>query len=264
MEPELLSLITPHTGTVREITPVNAGYRGGVKATVRGARGMFFVKAWSDEPGARDPREVALNPYIKRIGPELVAYERRTGWMALVYEHVDGSHSNLSPGSPDVQPAVSVVASLGGITVPDHQDWPHRTWKDLATLDEAALLDGNALLHSDINPDNILVGDGEARIVDWGSPTLGAPVVNLAELVTQLIAAGHDPAAAEEAVSGCSVWGEADTETLDTVAAVLLRMHRKWELERPRWTERFPPGTWLRSISPAVGRWAAYRGVGAE
>jgi hypothetical protein len=36
---------------------------------------------------------------------------------------------------------------------------------------------------------------------------------------------------------------------------------RKWERDRPGWRERFPEGSWLRDISPAVEAWAHYRAV---
>lgn len=100
-------------------------------------------------------------------------------------------------------------------------------------------------------------------IVDWTSPTRGAAVVNLAELVTQMIAAGHTPEAAERLVSGCVAWATADSATLDTLAEVHLRMHRRWEANRPGWQMKFPEGTWLHAISPAVAAWAKHRGIDA-
>jgi hypothetical protein len=181
--------------------------------------------------------------------------------MVLVYEYIEGSHARLGPGSADIAQTVTLVDELSRIDLPSSGQWRHRSWKGVATADEVALLDGSCLLHSDINPTNVLLTDDRAWLVDWSSPTVGAPVVNLGELVTQLIAAGNDPEQAERAIAGCAAWARTDRETVDTLATVLLRMHRKWERERPGWRERFPVDSWLSRISPAVEDWAEYRGV---
>jgi hypothetical protein len=261
MDDEVAALVARHTGVIYTTAPVGAGYRADLTAQVRAERGRFFVKAFrEDNPDAADPREVPLNPFLRGIGPTLVGYERTTEWMVLVYEHVEGRTSDLSPGSPDVARVVDVVARIGSVVLPDDGPWRHRTWKNVASAQEVALLAGPVLLHSDINPDNVLIGS-RVWVVDWSTPTRGAAVVNLGELVTQLIAAGHAPRDAEQAVVGCEAWAGAAPEVLDTLARVLSRMHRRWERQRPGWQERFPAGSWLRAITPAVHAWAAYRGV---
>ncbi len=261
MDDEVAALVAKHTGAVREASPVGAGYRADLTVDVRAEGGRFFVKAFrEDNPDAADPREVSLNPFLRGIGPVLVGYERTSAWMVLVYEHVQGRAADLSPGSPDVPRVVEAVAGIGSIALPEEGPWPHRAWTNVASAEEVALLDGSCLLHSDINPDNVLIGS-RAWVVDWSAPTRGGAAVNLGELVTQLIAAGHAPGDAEQAVLGCEAWSAAEPGVLDTLARVLARMHRRWEQERPGWQERFPRGTWLRGITPAVYAWAAHRGV---
>ncbi|HTJ68601.1 MAG TPA: hypothetical protein VL551_13785 [Actinospica sp.] len=262
MSEQVLKLIAPYTGAVRSVVPIQAGYRADVTLSVRAAEGRFFVKSFEEtNPDAADPREVAISGYLRGVSPALVGYVRTDSLMVLVYEHVEGRHANLSPGSADIAHTATLVDEVGRIELPSSDQWRHRSWKGIATADEVALLDGTCLLHSDINPTNVLVKDGRAWLVDWSSPTVGAAVINLGELVTQLIAAGNDPEQAERVVEGCEAWRRADRETVDTLATVLLRMHRKWERDRPGWRERFPVGSWLWCISPAVEDWAEYRGV---
>ena len=260
MNPEIQELIAPYTGTVRRVAEIDAGYRADVTASVEADRGRFFVKAFKEAGTAvPEPREVALNPYVRGIGPPLVRLARSGSWTALIYVFIEGRHADLGPGSPDISHVVSLIDRVGRVHPPDDGTWRHRTWRDVASADEVRLLDGNALLHSDINPENILVDGTRAWLVDWSSPFLGAAVVNLGELVTQLIAAGHSPAAAEHTVSGCEVWANAEPGVIDALARVLARMHRGWERDRPGWRARFPEGSWHRAITPAVDAWASYR-----
>lgn len=260
MNPEIQELIARYTGTIRQVAVIDAGYRADVTASVEAERGRFFVKAFKEAGTVPEPREVALNPYVAGIGPALVGHARSESWTALVYEHIEGRHADLSPRSPDVARVVSLIDRVGRVQLPEGGPWRHRAWRDVATADEVRLLDGDALLHSDINPENFLVdGEDRAWLVDWASPTLGAAVVNLGELVTQLIAAGHSPAEAEHAVSECEAWANAEPGVIDTLARVLARMHRGWERDRPGWRARFPEGSWHRAITPAVDAWASYR-----
>lgn len=264
MTEEVLTLIAPYTGEVHGVAPIDAGYRADVTLSVTAAEGRFFVKAFKEtNPNAADPREVAVSGHLRAVSPRLVGYVRTDSLMVLVYEYIDGRHADLSPGSADVAQTVALIDDLSRIEVPETAGLPHRSWKNVATADEVALLDGSALLHSDINPTNVLMQRDRALLVDWSSPTLGSQVVNLGELVSQLVAAGHEPADAERAVARCRAWAQADPQTVDVLAAVLLRMHRKWERDRPGWRNRFPEGSWLREISPAVEAWAEHRGVSA-
>jgi hypothetical protein len=52
--------------------------------------------------------------------------------------------------------------------------WIEQPWTGLADDTDLALLAGDHLLHTDLNPDNILISDGRAWLVDWAWTTLGA------------------------------------------------------------------------------------------
>ncbi len=62
---------------------------------------------------------------------------------------------------------------------------PPEHLETVATLGRRAenALDGDALVHGDVRPDNLLVEDaGSVRVVDWNHATLGAPWVDLVGL----------------------------------------------------------------------------------
>jgi hypothetical protein len=65
-------------------------------------------------------------------------------------------------------------------------------------LDQPAQLAGDTLLHTDYNPENILITpDGTARLIDWAWPTCGAGWIDPCCLLIRLIAAGHTAHQAE-------------------------------------------------------------------
>ncbi|MGH3985530.1 MAG: hypothetical protein ACRDST_23320 [Pseudonocardiaceae bacterium] len=70
------------------------------------------------------------------------------------------------------------MSRLGQIQAPD---LPLRRlqdrWAALADDPALELLAGDHLLHTDLNPHNILIGE-HAHLVDWAWPTLGAPWID--------------------------------------------------------------------------------------
>lgn len=260
MNDEVLSLVARHTGLVSNVRSVKAGYRADVKAVVEADQGQFFVKAFEEpDPAVPDPQEVAIYPLLGQIAPPLIAYERSSNWMVLLYAFDAGSHCDLRPGSRDVPKVVATVNAVSGIELPETLQRFPAPWGRMASPDEAKTLSGSSLLHSDLQPENILVSEA-AVLVDWTAPRSGSPVINLTELVAQLIVAGHTPEGAEAQVIGCDGWPQ-DTTPIDTAAAVLLRLYRTWEKERPGWAMRYPEDSWLRGISRAVEMWAEHRNV---
>ncbi|WP_244933263.1 phosphotransferase [Micromonospora tulbaghiae] len=59
-------------------------------------------------------------------------------------------------------------------------------------------MDDEMLIHSDLNPANLIVTPHGLRIVDWAWATKAAPWVELALLVQWLIGSGHSAEQAEE------------------------------------------------------------------
>ncbi|MFB4298258.1 phosphotransferase [Actinomadura sp. NTSP31] len=112
-------------------------------------------------------------------------------------------------------------------------------------------LAGETLLHTDLNPGNVISTGAGARLVDWGMASRGAPLVNSADLVVNLIARGHAPKDAEAVVSALATWRRADPEVIDYYVRLLATT----------WLEAFwtPTHPWARAVVDAAVRWAMYR-----
>lgn len=85
---------------------------------------------------------------------------------------------------------------------PDLDPWERRNLAALAELEAAwaSYADGDALLHSDLRADNLLLcPDGGVRIVDWAHACSGAPWVDLALLLTE---ADHTVIAVDDLLAG--------------------------------------------------------------
>jgi hypothetical protein len=185
------------------------------------------------------------------------------GWVVLVFDDIDGRHADLSPGSPDVGPVVTAVAGLECMLTPcpvpaappagtELAGLVHG-WRELAAAPEPALdgwarrhldslaaaetlwllaADGKTLVHGDISASNLLVTRGRSVfLIDWAQPVCGASWLDVADLVPHLILAGHDPAAAEQALAAVPAWRDADPGVITSYAAAFAgywtRMSRK-------------------------------------
>lgn len=109
---------------------------------------------------------------------------------------------------------------------------------------------GNTLLHTDWNRSNVIIGD-DARIVDWGWATQGAPWLDAAYWTIWLIAAGHSPETAEHHAAQIPSWHSASTAGLNAFAAANARL----------WTETGgdQPDPWTTRIAAAAQAWHGFR-----
>jgi hypothetical protein len=250
--PQFWSLIEPHTGPVHAVHHTTRGYTSNVTAIVHGEAGPVFVKA------ARDPgphvsslqREAAINPYVRSVSPALRWQQHRDGWIVLGFDVTAGAYADFTPGSPDLPAVVDAIAAIGKLSCPDiAREWVETRWDRFT--DRPELFAGDALLYTDISPDNVLIGDCGVSVVDWSWPTRGAAFIDPACLVVQLVAAGHSPADAEGWASRCPVWSAADPVAVDAFAAATMHMYRHFE-ERD-------PAPWRTAMTNAVTSWAEHR-----
>ncbi|MFD7895509.1 protein kinase [Streptomyces sp. NPDC059743] len=190
------------------------------------------------------------------ISPTLRWNTEDDAWIALGFDWVEGRRSDFAPGSPDLPAIVDTLNRIAELDPPEvARDWPETRWNRFAA-DEAdvSLLQGEALLYTDINPSNLIIGDRSTWAVDWSWPTRGAAFIDPACLVVQLISAGHDAESAESWASGCAAWMDADPKAIDAFASATLRMHRAF-------AERKPDASWLRAMVEACQSWTSHRGV---
>lgn len=132
----------------------------------------------------------------------------------------------LSPGSRDAELVAGALHRAQGIAaaglVPPLAD------RFAGTLppNQLALLAGSALLHTDTNPHNLIVGVGRAHLVDWAMAARGPAWVDVAYTAVRLLEADCTPGRALSWAAGCPSWRQADPAA---VAAFVEGTCRSWE-----------------------------------
>ncbi|MFI6273419.1 phosphotransferase [Micromonospora zamorensis] len=117
-------------------------------------------------------------------------------------------------------------------------------------------MDGGTLIHSDLNPANLIVTPLGLRIVDWAWATKAAAWVELALLVPWLIGSGHSAEQAEEWIAQLPAWTAIDRQVLDDFAS---KNATKWAAKSRQNTER-----WVRDLAMWTGAWADHRTDGHQ
>jgi len=220
--------VVEHSGRVSGFEPAPAGNHAAIAGSLRIDGGRVFVKgarllpergggaeAWSLR------NEAAVNPYVRPRAPELLWQVQADGWLVMGYEHVDGRHADYAPGSPDLEAVAEAVHGLSVISCPEVVML--RVEQRYASQDEdASALAGPALLHCNINPENVLIAaDGRARLVDWAFTSRGAAWLELGFVLPWLLRAGHTVEAAESWLAGFQTWKTADPANIDLFVSLL-------------------------------------------
>jgi hypothetical protein len=237
---------------IKAETPV-MGVSSEFTATLHLASGPVFCKGIrADQPGAWMHRnEAAVNCLLPRgIAPALLWQVEAGGWLLLGFEYAPGRHPDLSPGSADLTPVADAVTALGKLpppgmanrslaarwarlpvwqrylqSPPDGLDsWERENLPRLAALEAAAhaQIDGDALLHTDLQAGNLIVNDGVVTVIDWAWASRGARWVDPAFMVIRLIAAGHPPRDAESWAREIPAWQTAPAGAVTAFAATVL------------------------------------------
>ncbi|WP_327668072.1 MULTISPECIES: hypothetical protein [unclassified Streptomyces] len=176
-------------------------------------------------------------------------------WNLLGYEHLEGRSADYTPHSPDLPLVTEALTTLSGVKAPagiELKEIGQRLDTYLNTPEDAGLLHGDALLHTDWHPDNVLLGDRTARVVDWAWPTRGAAWIDTAYWVIWLVAAGHEPDDAELWAAKIPGWSTTTPRALEVFATAQARL----------WAEiadEAPDATWMRDLADAARRWSAHR-----
>jgi hypothetical protein len=254
----LKQAIEARTGPITGVRIASAGQNSPLAAIIATADGQVFVKGLPS--GHRrvitQAREAAVAPLVKEISPALLWHFDEAGWNVLGYEYAPGRHADYSPGSPDLDRLVHLMDALCAIRVPDDPGPFKRAedrWKPY--LDDpktAAVFAGPVLTHSDWTPDNVLVTEQRAWLIDWAWPTLGAAWTDPACWVLRLMASGgHTAHEAEQQASRLPAFQAADPAHIDLFAAANVRL----------WDEIAQSNTsdWTTKMAQAAEAWAVYR-----
>jgi hypothetical protein len=189
--------IAERTGPVRSARTVTAGLNSELAAVLDTEAGTVFVKGLpQDHQGAvRQRREAVINPYVRAIAPRLLWHHQAADWNLLAFEYLPGArHADYAPGSSDLKLVIGVMHQLAALRCPDLPEMKHARQRWAAYVDhdqDLSLLDGNALLHTDFNPLNILITPDKTWIIDWAWPTTGAAFIDPACFLLRAMTAGH-------------------------------------------------------------------------
>lgn len=246
-----------HTGTVRASRTADAGINSAVAAFLETADGRVFLKAvpQHDAGATSQQREVAVNPYIRGIGPRMLWREKAAGWNLVAFEVIEGCHhATYTPASPDLAKLTVALNALAELPCPPVAMLSAgRRWAPyLDRTEDQERLAGAYLLHTDPNPTNVLITEDRAWLVDWAWSTRGAGFIDLACLIPRLINAGHSPAEAEDWAAKHTVWQDAEPAAITVFAKAIARM----------WSElaaQNPGQVWRRPMVNAADTWDRHR-----
>ena len=231
------------------ITLATTGDHAEIAATVIGTHGTVFIKAAHSDFGVRSLRyELRVSEALSRShSPAVEWYFEAAGWLVVGFEHCDGPHADLSPGSPDLKLLRKALAALAETPAPDV---PLFSPKARLGFEHPAM-DGDTLVHTDLGPANLIVTQRGLRIVDWAMATKAAPWVELATLTLWLISAGHTPQQAEQWLARQPAWHTADPKVLDYFAT---RNAEKWAAKSAVAT-----ASWVQDLADWTSLWFMFR-----
>ena len=288
-------------GAVVSAVSQPTGFSPGVAARLTAEDGRrVFLKALGPEPNVDSPemhrRESRIVPALSAVAavPRLMwSYdEGEGGWVALVFEDVDGRHPMRPWRTDELHRVVAAMEDLSLLLTPspvpvsiagrasdvfateilgwrrirdEHPSllarvdgWSHRHLEALVSIEDTAsdLLEGNTLLHLDIRADNILLTPERAWFVDWPHACIGPAWLDVVAFAPSVTMQGGPPP--EEVISGHSACLAADGAAM-TAAVVALAGYFTHKAVQPP-----PPGLpTVRAFQGAQGyvarEWAARR-----
>ncbi|MFF5293034.1 phosphotransferase family protein [Paractinoplanes globisporus] len=231
-------------------TPATTGDHAEIAATVTGTNGKVFVKAAQSNFGIRSLRfELRVSEAVSGShSPAVEWHFEAAGWLVVGFEHCEGPHADLSPGSPDLDLLGEALTTLGETPAPDV---PLLSPKTRLGFEHVPAMDGDTLIHTDLGPANLIVTPRGLRIVDWAMATKAAPWVELAMLTPWLISAGHTPQQAEQWLAQHPAWKQTDPQLLDYFAT---KNAEKWATKTAVST-----AAWMHDLAAWTSQWAAHR-----
>ncbi|NUU23190.1 MAG: phosphotransferase [Streptomycetaceae bacterium] len=231
LDPALRACVEETVGAVVDAETVWAGFSCDFAVMLGTARGSFFAKGVRrDHPAvAQQHVEAVVAPYVTALSPRLHDHIRANDWDVLVFEYVDAVHADLSPGSRDLPYVAETLRLLGALVPPGAEvrlDRVADRWADYLDTAALALLDGESLLHTDLNPHNLLSDGGRAYVVDWATAARGPAWIDVAHAVLRLMEQGHTAADAEAWARQVPCWGRVSAAEIDALVTAHVRAWR--------------------------------------
>jgi len=167
----LREAVAARTGPVRSARTVSGGFNSALAVVLDTPGGRVFVKGIrGDHRGVvTQSREALVNAAVRPVAPALLWHlPDVAGWNVLGFEWVEGRHADYRPGSADVAAVVAALDVLAGVPCPDVPGVKDASrWRCYADGGDTTPFEGDALLHTDWKPDNVLIqADATVRVAD--------------------------------------------------------------------------------------------------
>ncbi|MER7464028.1 aminoglycoside phosphotransferase [Streptomyces sp. NPDC097981] len=249
--------VAARTGPIYAASTADSGLNSEIAATLDTRAGRIFVKGLRrDHPRVwTQKREATINPYVAPLAPRLLWTIEVDEWNLLGFEHLDGRPADYRPGTNDLPLVAEAIITLSTVRAPadvELKQIEQRLAGYVDDPDDAALLRGDTLLHTDWTPDNVLIVNDTARVIDWAWPTRGAAWIDAACWVVWLVSAGHTPADAELWAAKTPAWATAPARALDVFASAQKRLWASIAADAPE-------VAWKQALAAAAEQWSSYR-----
>ncbi|WP_435613764.1 aminoglycoside phosphotransferase [Streptomyces sp. 1222.5] len=246
--------VQERTGPVLGAQAMTSGNNNALAARLHTASGEIFVKGLPrSHPQIRAQQwEADLGVKVAPIGPRLLWDVEADGWSLLGFEYIAGRQASYAPGSPDLLLLAQTLTELGERPLPAVALEPVE-WRWAEHVDDPADLErfaGDTLVHTDLNPANVLITKKRSHLVDWAWAGRGAVWLDAALAVIWLLTSElHTPASAEAWAATMPAWHQAPARSLDVFAAA----------NAAKWSGIAEHEEWAQGLCHAARLWAAHR-----
>jgi hypothetical protein len=252
-------------GPVVAVANQGSGFAPGFASRIAYTDGRAFVKAAHTrstptiaESYRAEARVVPLLP-SGVPAPRLRWTSEHDGWVLFCYDDVPGRPPRRPWQPTELTRALTVLLPMSealaarpeSLVLPGAHEWMRTDfgyWEEIAAdrgasrsdrITELAALDalaaeavrGDAIVHCDLRPDNMIVADdGAIWICDWSWCSRGAPWL---DLVTLLLSAWTDGFDANALFTAHPLGADAEPEAVDAVLAGLAGYFTRSSLETP-------------------------------
>lgn len=238
--------IQEHTGPVAGASPGGDGASTDLRLILDTATGSVFIKGTGPDAHWVERERLtlgaALAEHITPLSPPLLWQTRADGWDITGWPALPGHPANFTSRS-DLDLILPILRTLAETPAPDVPG--------LESTGEFWGIPGDMLTHTDPQPANFIIGDGQAQMIDWGWAMRGPSWLTAARIIPHLLLAGWNPADAEQALASIPAWTGAPP---GAVTAYALSHADSWDdIHRKR------PGNHQRLWRDATRAWADYR-----
>jgi hypothetical protein len=245
--------IKARTGPIERVQAVQAGSVAEIAAILHTSRGEVFCKALRETHRLAwlHRREAELNPHMPAFVPRLRWHVEAAGWILLGFDRAPGRHLNVAPGSPDLPRLAGVLTAMAETRAPQPPVRIQPATARWADFVPPAVVEGDTLVHTDMNTANFLVDPQSIAVVDWAMPCRGAAWIDTALMIIRLIRAGHTPETAEQWATHVPAWRTGSPDAITAFAGACAARGEEW-------AER-SPAPHFRELAEAGNSWSRHR-----